>query len=317
METVDLVPPWNAPGEAVLFCHGVAVDCDIWSGWLPGPDRPVPHRALRSLRLRALHPSGFGPPLVLRRACGRHYGGRGRSRLRALPPRRRVARRHDLPVHGRQGAGADCERLRLLHRPLRAGDPQCRRLAGGGRGERHGALVGGDGRTPLRRRQGRRRRTAMDARGPEPHGRLFAAGCRRPADGCGAFGDLPAHRLPRVAAASRIRVRSCPWPSRRTCWGCCRMRGYRCSPAPATASRSAMLRKARGLSGNSPPPEPPSRRKACRQQGKSDCRRARRQVNMRAHSAFGSSWVSLEERGHQQNSARLEHRTLERENENP
>lgn len=36
METVDLVPPWNAPGEAVLFCHGVAVDCDIWSGWLPG-----------------------------------------------------------------------------------------------------------------------------------------------------------------------------------------------------------------------------------------------------------------------------------------
>ena len=36
VETVDLVPPWNAPGEAVLFCHGVAVDCDIWSGWLPG-----------------------------------------------------------------------------------------------------------------------------------------------------------------------------------------------------------------------------------------------------------------------------------------
>ncbi len=36
METLDLVAPWNAPGEAVLFCHGVAVDGDIWSGWLPG-----------------------------------------------------------------------------------------------------------------------------------------------------------------------------------------------------------------------------------------------------------------------------------------
>ena len=36
MECIDLVPPWNAPGEAVLFCHGVAADADIWSGWLPG-----------------------------------------------------------------------------------------------------------------------------------------------------------------------------------------------------------------------------------------------------------------------------------------
>ena len=34
-ELLDCTPPWVENPPAVLFCHGVATDADIWSDWLP------------------------------------------------------------------------------------------------------------------------------------------------------------------------------------------------------------------------------------------------------------------------------------------
>lgn len=32
----DIVPPWRAPRETILFLNGLAIDSDIWVTWLPG-----------------------------------------------------------------------------------------------------------------------------------------------------------------------------------------------------------------------------------------------------------------------------------------
>ena len=34
-EVVDLIPPWRKDPPTIVFCHGVATNCDIWSEWLP------------------------------------------------------------------------------------------------------------------------------------------------------------------------------------------------------------------------------------------------------------------------------------------
>jgi pimeloyl-ACP methyl ester carboxylesterase len=34
-EISDLVPPWRAPGEVILFLNGLAIDMGIWATWLP------------------------------------------------------------------------------------------------------------------------------------------------------------------------------------------------------------------------------------------------------------------------------------------
>ena len=34
-EIIDITPPWIINPETILFCHGVATNRHIWSGWLP------------------------------------------------------------------------------------------------------------------------------------------------------------------------------------------------------------------------------------------------------------------------------------------
>ena len=34
-DVCDIVPPWVAPRETILFLHGLAIDSDIWVTWLP------------------------------------------------------------------------------------------------------------------------------------------------------------------------------------------------------------------------------------------------------------------------------------------
>lgn len=34
-DITDLTPPWLEQPETIVFCHGVATNCDIWAGWLP------------------------------------------------------------------------------------------------------------------------------------------------------------------------------------------------------------------------------------------------------------------------------------------
>jgi pimeloyl-ACP methyl ester carboxylesterase len=34
-EVTELTPPWVQEPETIMFCHGVAINCDIWAGWLP------------------------------------------------------------------------------------------------------------------------------------------------------------------------------------------------------------------------------------------------------------------------------------------
>ncbi len=34
-DVCDIVPPWVAPKETILFLHGLAIDSDIWVTWLP------------------------------------------------------------------------------------------------------------------------------------------------------------------------------------------------------------------------------------------------------------------------------------------
>lgn len=34
-EVCDIVPPWVAPRETILFLNGLAIDADIWIAWLP------------------------------------------------------------------------------------------------------------------------------------------------------------------------------------------------------------------------------------------------------------------------------------------
>lgn len=34
-EINDMTPPWVKHPETIMFCHGVAVNCNIWTAWLP------------------------------------------------------------------------------------------------------------------------------------------------------------------------------------------------------------------------------------------------------------------------------------------
>ena len=34
-ELLDCTPPWVENPPIIVFCHGVAANADIWSGWLP------------------------------------------------------------------------------------------------------------------------------------------------------------------------------------------------------------------------------------------------------------------------------------------
>ncbi len=34
-DLTDIAPPWAKPRETILFLHGLAIDSDIWSPWLP------------------------------------------------------------------------------------------------------------------------------------------------------------------------------------------------------------------------------------------------------------------------------------------
>jgi pimeloyl-ACP methyl ester carboxylesterase len=34
-EVIDLTAPWVEDPETIVFCHGVAINCEIWAGWLP------------------------------------------------------------------------------------------------------------------------------------------------------------------------------------------------------------------------------------------------------------------------------------------
>jgi len=34
-EINDMTPPWVEHPQTIVFCHGVAVNCDIWMAWLP------------------------------------------------------------------------------------------------------------------------------------------------------------------------------------------------------------------------------------------------------------------------------------------
>ena len=34
-DLTDIAPPWARPRETILFLHGLAIDSDIWSPWLP------------------------------------------------------------------------------------------------------------------------------------------------------------------------------------------------------------------------------------------------------------------------------------------
>ena len=33
-ELIELTPPWVENPETIVFCHGVAINCEIWTGWL-------------------------------------------------------------------------------------------------------------------------------------------------------------------------------------------------------------------------------------------------------------------------------------------
>ena len=33
-ELIELTPPWVENPDTLLFCHGVAINCEIWNGWL-------------------------------------------------------------------------------------------------------------------------------------------------------------------------------------------------------------------------------------------------------------------------------------------
>jgi len=66
-EVIDLTPPWVTAPETILFCHGVATNADIWSGWLPGlVDRyRVVRFDTRGFGRSHVPPPGFGWSLDL------------------------------------------------------------------------------------------------------------------------------------------------------------------------------------------------------------------------------------------------------------
>lgn len=34
-EIIEQTPPWVEDPKTIVFCHGVAINCEIWTGWLP------------------------------------------------------------------------------------------------------------------------------------------------------------------------------------------------------------------------------------------------------------------------------------------